>query len=243
MKITLLAILLLSSVALSQPAHKKFYASGGFILNFMQSDELNTIVNQYNSNPAVVQKMDQFDMLFGPSINIGVNYEKEKSFLNIEFAFSLLFSGTKSSLFAQGTGRRTNQDVQITAPLVSGGIQYFLKAGSLMNLGAGFSMTFGSMNILTRSYDRFTPTPDYTRINQRDFFSYTAFNPTLFLNFIVNKRATISLRPGYTINLISQNLAGLNSFLNGTSIGNVNIGYFNGPNISLNLQIRIGSNY
>ncbi|MBK8551747.1 MAG: hypothetical protein IPL53_12060 [Ignavibacteria bacterium] len=241
MKRLIFLFLLFYSVAFSQPAREKYYFAGGFNFSFQNSDELNTIINNYNSNPAVTEKMGSFGFFFGPSLIVGANYEREKNYFNFEFGFGILFSGTKSAQVSQVANTRLTQDVNLKLQLVNLEGQYFIKASRMFHVGAGFALNIGAMKIFERSYNRFTSTPSYTTIDDGRFFSYVGVTPNLSFNYVPSKYFAISVRPNYFILLKNQDLAGLNSALNpGTVVNGAGDSFFSGPGVAVNLQFKVG---
>lgn len=240
MKKILILILLYSSLGFSQTQKPKYYGSGGFGFQFPNTDELSLIINQYNNTTEnLSKKMNEFGMLFGPNILVGMNLDNDKNFLNFEFGLSILFN-SKSSEIKQANGVSTNRDLQIRFPLINLSGQYFIRTdNNMFDFGAGCSVNIGSLKLYGRKYNSGGNKPDYTKITDNNFFSNIGLTPTCYVNLHLSKKIILSLRPGYYFMLGGEDLTSSNDFLNPDyTLQGIDNAKFSGPVINLNLLVN-----
>ena len=241
MKKILLLILLTSSLCYSQRSGKKnYYGSVGIGLGFPDASGINKVIDFYNqTSPNLIKPMDNISNMYGFNFLFGVNFSSRKTFGNVEMGFYFGYSGKKTSQ-TRVNGVIKTQDVLIKYPLVNLGGQYFIRASSVIDLGAGMAFNMGSFNMLYRTYLSTTTDPAYVDVNQDNLLSDVGLSPTVFLNFHISKIITISLRPYYYLMLTGQDLNNLNFLLNGTSSpGDISDVSYSGPGVNLNFLIKI----
>lgn len=241
MKKFLLLILLTSSLCFAQRSSKKnYYGSVGVGLSFPDASGINKVLDFYNQRtPNLIKPFENISNMYGFNFLFGVNFTSRKTFGNVEMGFYFGYSGKKTSQTRVNGVIRT-QDVLIKYPVVNLGAQYFIKASSVIDLGAGLAFNLGSFNMLYRSYISTTTEPSYVNVNNDNLLSDVGFSPTAFFNFHIGKTLTVSFRPYYYFMTSGQDLNSLNFLLNGTSSpGDISNVKYSGPGINLNFLIRI----
>ncbi|MBX7042901.1 MAG: hypothetical protein K1X85_08360 [Ignavibacteria bacterium] len=210
--IATLMLLFFAAAANAQRPENSVYMAGGYSFQTVTADPMNYIIDRYNeTRDYLTEEMGDMSFSSGPAFSFGFGMGEDEDFILLEIGLTLGSTGNKT---ASGPvdGVSKTRDVKISSYYINTGFAYLLQNENKFEYGLGLYIDYGGFRVKTRLYNSNSSKPTFTDIGESQ--TLLAFTPTLFLDYNFSDQFGLTLRPYYRAQILTQDLAYVNEYLN-----------------------------